>query len=276
MDAHATTLGHDRPYLARSEPLPRQRDDVTPQWLTRLLANRYPGIVVRDLETIEVESTHTTKVRLRWELNDVGRAAGIPETVCLKCNWSGLRTGNICELEARFYEALGSSLAGLVPATFYADWDDDRRGNGIVVMEDLALTPGAFGANDDDLGVDGVAAGLEALARIHAASWGDPRLESWNWLPRSMDTPNDTDQVILYWNYILYNLTDESHAGAVPAWVHESPERLAHALDELSAYEREHRGPACIVHGDAHQGNSFLRAGGQRIWLDWQMVRKGR
>jgi len=29
------------------------------------------------------------------------------------------------------------------------------------------------------------------------------------------------------------------------------------------------------VHGDAHQGNSFLRADGQRVWVDWQLVRKG-
>jgi aminoglycoside phosphotransferase (APT) family kinase protein len=57
--------------------------------------------------------------------------------------------------------------------------------------------------------------------------------------------------------------------------VHDSPERLAHALDELAAYEREHAGPMCVVHGDTHQGNSFLRADGQRLWLDWQMVRKG-
>ena len=269
-------LGEDRPYLERTDPLPRQLDDVTPAWLTEVLANRYPGIVVRDIERIETDNTHTTKVRLRWDLNDVGRSAGIPETVCLKANWSGLRTGDICELEARFYQELGARLDGLVPATFFADWDDNRGGNGVVVMEDLGTTPGVFGSSDDHPGVDGVAAGLEALAKIHAAHWDDPWLESWDWLRRSMDTPNDADQVILYWNYIRYNLADPAYAAFVPAWVHESPERLGHALDELSAYEREHGGPRCIVHGDADQGNSFRRADGRLLWLDWQLVRKGR
>jgi hypothetical protein len=251
--------------------------DVTPQWLTQLLANRYPGIVVRDFETIEVKNTHTTKVRLRLDLNDEGRAAGIPEAVCLKSNWSGFRTQGICELEARFYDLLlNAGLHLPVPDVFYADWDDDSWGNGIVVMEDLVHTPGSFGASHDDLGIDGVAKGLEAIARVHAACWGDPRLASETWLHPSMATANDADQMNIYWHYIEFNLADPAFADAVPAWMFDSPGLLHHALDELSAYELNHPGPSALVHGDAHQGNSFLRADGQRIWIDWQMVRKGR
>ena len=269
-------LGADRPYPTRTDPLPRQLAEVTPQWLTGLLANRYPGIVVHDFETVEVKSSHTTKVRLRLDLNDVGRSAEIPENVCLKCNWSGFRTQGICELEARFYDLLFNAGLNLpVPNVFYADWDDDRWGNGIVVMEDLVRTPGSFGASQDDLGIDGVAEGLETLARIHAACWGDPRLESSTWLHPSMGTANDADQMNLYWNYIAFNLSDPAFVAAVPDWMYDSPGRLHHALDELAAFELGHRGPSSLVHGDAHQGNSFLRADGQRIWIDWQMVRKG-
>jgi aminoglycoside phosphotransferase (APT) family kinase protein len=61
----------------------------------------------------------------------------------------------------------------------------------------------------------------------------------------------------------------------VPEWVYERPDLLNHALDELSAYELALPGPRCLVHGDAHQGNSFLRANGERVWHDWQLVRKG-
>jgi hypothetical protein len=282
-DCHMTTaaaptpLGADRPYPTRTAPLPRQLADVTPQWLTGLLANRFPGIVVHDFEVVEVKSTHTTKVRLRLDLNDVGRSAGVPEYVCLKCNWSGFRTQGICELEARFYDLLFNAELHLpVPDVFYADWDDDRWGNGIVVMEDLVGTPGSFGASHDDIGIDGVANGLETLARVHAACWGDSLLDSRTWLHRSMATPNDADQMLLYWQYITFNLADPAYAAAVPTWMYDSPDLLHHAFDELAAYERDHPGPSSLVHGDAHQGNSFLRADGQRLWIDWQMVRKGR
>ncbi|MGD9794599.1 MAG: phosphotransferase [Acidimicrobiia bacterium] len=255
--------------------MPRRIDELSAPWLSRLLGNRYPGIAVEDLEIVDVKSSHTTKVRLRLKLNDVGRAAGIPENVCIKTNWSGMHTGEICEREARFYHLLSTGLDFPVPLSFYSDWDDDSRGNGIVVMEDLALSPGAFGLSSDHLGIDAVATGLETLARIHGAMWGDPRLATWDWLKQNMDTDNDTEQVVQYWNYIHFNLADPEFQDAVPSWVLETPELMAHVLDELAAYEREQLGPRCLVHGDTHQGNSFLRADGQRVWVDWQLVRKG-
>jgi hypothetical protein len=240
-----------------------------------MLALRYPGIVVHDFDEVELKNSHTTKLRVRLDLNGVGRAAGIPEHVCLKANWSGLRTGLICEREARFYHLISEGLDAPVPHAYFADWDDDGRGNGMVVMEDLGLSPGAFGASDDHLGIDAVAAGLESLALVHGAMWGDPRLQSWRWLAPSMGTENDSEQVIDYWNYIWFNLTDPAYESAVPAWVYDSPGLLNHVLDELSAYELALPGPRCLVHGDAHQGNNFLRANGERVWVDWQLVRKG-
>lgn len=268
-------LGSDRPYPARTERLPRYLSEVTPEWLTGLLANRYPGIEVRDWEIVETKNSHTTKLRVRLDLNEVGVAAGIPEQVCLKANWSGLRTGLICEREARFYHLISEGLTCPVPTVHYADWDADGNGNGVVVMEDLAISEGVFGASDDHLGVDGVAAGLESLAQVHGAMWGDPRLDSFYWLAPSMGTENDTEQVIEYWRYIWFNLTDPAYEAVLPTWVYDNPEIMNHALDELSAFERALPGPRSLVHGDAHQGNSFLRADGQRLWVDWQLVRKG-
>jgi Phosphotransferase enzyme family len=264
----------DRPYPARSGRLPRHVDDVSAEWLTGLLANRYPGIVVDDLEVLDIKSSHTTKVRVAWALNDVGRRAGIPGQVCLKSNWSGMATGDICEREARFYHLVGDDLTAPVPRSFYADWDDDGSGAGIVVMEDLAATPGRFGASTDWLGIDGVAAGLQTLATLHGALWGSDRLDQAG-LAGSMDTIVDTEQVIQFWNYIAFNLTDPDYAAVVPEWVHTTPWLMQFALDELSAHERQLPGPKCLVHGDAHQGNSFLRASGERVWLDWQLVRQG-
>jgi hypothetical protein len=268
-------LGTDRPYLARTTPLPRSVDDVTPQWLTGMLAQRYSGIVVRDFETIELKQSHTSKLRVRLDLNEVGVAAGIADRVCLKSNWSGMRTGLICEREARFYYLIGEGLDCPVPRAYFADWDADGHGNGLVVMEDLAESPGAFGASDDHLGIDAVAAGLESLAAVHGAMWDDPRLAAYDWLAPSMGTENDSEQVRDYWHYIWFNLTDPEYEAVVPAWVYDTPELMHHALDELSAFELGLRGTKCLVHGDAHQGNSFLRANGERVWVDWQLVRKG-
>ena len=131
------------------EPLPRRLDEVTPQWLTRLLAQRWPGIIVHSFDEIECKNSHTTKLRVRLHLNDIGLAAGIPEQVCLKANWSGMKTGQITEREARFYGLMRDNLDYPIPVSYFADWDTDGSGNGIVMMEDLSVSPGRFGLSDD-------------------------------------------------------------------------------------------------------------------------------
>ena len=267
----------DRPYPARQGQLPRDLETVTPQWLTGLLSNRYPGLVVEAMTVAELKNSHTTKVRLVLELNDVGRASGLPDRVCLKSNWSeGFESGDICELEARFYHLMQGQLNAPLPKTYYTDWDGDGGGRGIVVMEDLGAAPGEFGNSAHHLGVDGVAKGLESLAVLHGALWDSPRLEAQTWLHRSMDTEVDTGQLLRMYNYWALNTAKPSYQAILPKWIYETPELFAHAFDELAAFERAQTAPYCLVHGDSHQGNSFLRANGERVWHDWQLVRKGR
>lgn len=266
----------DRPYPTRQGRLPRHLHEVNSQWLSRLLAHRYTGIEVHGLSVVEIKNSHTTKLRVALELNEVGRAAGIPSQVCLKSNWSeGFESGDICELEARFYHLMRDQLQAPVPRSYYADWDGDGGGRGVVVMEDLGVAEGDFGNSAHHLGVDGVARGLESLAALHGALWDSPLLAAQSWLQTSMNTPVDTDQVLRMYNYIKLNLAKPSYQAFLPRWLYDQPTLLAHAFDELAEFERTQPGPRCLVHGDSHQGNSFLRAGGERVWHDWQLVRQG-
>ncbi|MEY2892413.1 MAG: hypothetical protein RJA98_2321 [Pseudomonadota bacterium] len=265
-----------RPYLAREGRLPRDLHEVTAPWLTGLLQHRYPGVAVRGMTVVELKNSHTTKLRLALELNEVGVAAGIPTQVCLKSNWSeGFESGDICELEARFYHLMREQLHAPVPGSYFVDWDGDGGGRGIVVMEDLGAAAGQFGHSTHHLGVDGVARGLESLAVLHGALWDSPLLPAQTWLQTSMDTPVDTEQLRRNWNYIALNLAKPSYQAVLPRWLFETPELFAHAFDELAHFARIQPGPHCLVHGDAHQGNSFLRANGERVWHDWQLVRQG-
>lgn len=274
----------DRPYPARSGCLPRDLAEVTPAWLSGLLQHRYPGLEVRDMTVLEVKNSHTTKLRLALELNSVGQAGGIPRQVCLKSNWSeGFESGDICELEARFYFMMRGhgrdlpldALRAPVPATYYADWDGDGGGRGVVMMEDLGAADGRFGHSSQQLGVDGVATALESLAVLHGALWDSPVLAAQSWLQTSMDTPVDTEQVLRMHNYIALNLVKPAYRAFLPQWLYDTPELFVHAFDELAEFARTQPGPHCLVHGDSHQGNSFLRGNGERVWLDWQLVRRG-
>ncbi len=277
MTGSLLAMSAGRPYPQRIGRLPRQLGEISAAWLTQLLQPCYPGIEVLALEVVEVRNGHTTKLRARLELNDVGRQAGIPSHVCLKSNWSeGFESGDICELESRFYHLARVWPDAPLPATYFTDWDADGGGRGVVVMEDLGLAAGRFGHSTDHLGVDGVARGLESLATLHAATWADPQLHRQGWLPVSMANPVDTDGLLRMYNYIKVNLRKDDYHQRLPRWMYETPELFSHAFDELAAFERAQTSPICLIHGDSHQGNSFLREDGQRIWLDWQLARRGR
>lgn len=277
MTERSLDLPAGRPYPQRNGRLPRQLQEVTAQWLTQLLQPRYPGVEVLALEPVQVRNGHTTKFRARLTLNDAGQRAGIAPHLCLKSNWSeGFESGDICELEARFYHLASSWPQAPLPKTYFTDWDADGGGRGIVVMEDLGLAAGQFGHSTDHLGVDGVAAGLESLATLHGATWGSAQLQQQAWLPVSMANPVDCDGLLRMYNYIQVNLSKPEYQRVLPSWMYDSPQLFSHAFDEMAAFEREQTSPGCLIHGDAHQGNSFLRPDGQRVWLDWQLARWGR
>ncbi len=277
MASDATILTDDRPYPARVDPLPRDLDQVTPEWLTSVMRNRYPGIDVRGWDVVEVRNGHTTKMRVKLDLNQVGRDAGIPANVCLKSNWGGgFADVDIHALEARFYHYLRDQMSVPSPKAYFTDWDSVSQNQGLVVMEDLADAGGHFGHSTDHMGVDAVATAFEGYARYHGASWGDRRLTEAAWLPTSMATPIDCDQLDMMWGWAEKNIVKPAYQAMLPRWLLDDPQRFRDVFRALTRYEQAQPGAHCIVHGDSHQGNTFVRANGERLWMDWQLVRKGR
>lgn len=256
-----------------------QLDQVTPAWLTRTLQHRYPDLVVNDFKIVKVISGHTTKVRLKLDLNDAGRTAGIPEHVCLKGNFSGdPLSSNVCALEARFYRYVRDDLAVPAPEAYYADWDDtDGRLQGVVVMEDLVAAGGKFGGSTEPLNVAQAKQALVGFADLHGGWWGSPKLDQHTWLVTSM-APNtiDSDQYRYLGKYIETNVHLPERIAILPNWFLDEPARLSRAFDTLTAHEQKQTGPRCLIHGDAHLGNTYARPDGTRLFIDWQLVRKGR
>jgi Ecdysteroid kinase-like family len=262
------------PY-GRSTPMPIRWQEVTAEWLTGVLGNDYPGIGIVDMSTVELRNTHTTKLRVSVEWNEVGREAGLPPSLCLKANFTGRANPlDICEIEARFYHEMVAGTDVAAPLCWYSDWDGDGSGQGLVVLQDLLDLGGEFGSTYQHIGVDAVAAGLEDLAGLHATFWASPKLAA-PWLPTSMDTRGDSDQARLMWWLVEENLARDVYRARLPGWMVEDRQRFLRAYDLLNVYARAQCGPPTIVHGDAYLGNTYLKPDGRRIWLDWQMVRKG-
>ncbi|WP_380879675.1 aminoglycoside phosphotransferase [Sphingomonas sp. DBB INV C78] len=267
------------PYPSRTTPLPWNRDAITAEWLGRTMANRYPGVAAESLELVQLFDSHTTKMRVRVGWDMAGKAAGLPENLCLKSNWSGaFNDVDICALEARFYHFLAGKMQVPTAACYYADWDDDGRGQGLIVLEDLVERGGKFGHSTQHTGIDGIASALEGLARLHGSLWDSPVISETAapWLQTSMRTPVDHDQVRIMWHWICENLKDPNFRAIAPSHYLAEPRRVEWAFDRLVQFERSFEAPFCVILGDCHQGNTYILPDGERLWLDWQLARRGR
>ncbi len=268
-----------RPYPSRTEPLPWSRDAVTADWLGRTLANKYLGVVAEKMDVVQLFDSHTTKMRVAVDWNAAGHAAGLPRALCLKSNWSSMFNNvDICALEARFYHFLSGALKVPTATCYYADWSDDGSGQGLAVLEDLTERGGKFGHSTQHVGVEGVASALEGLAQLHGSLWNSDIISERNapWLQTSMRTPVDHDQLRIMWPWIEENLKDPNFRAVAPRHYLDDPRRILQAFDGLTAFERAFEAPYCVIVGDCHQGNTYILPEGERLWLDWQLVRRGR
>jgi hypothetical protein len=266
-----------RPYPERTEPLPKAREQINADWLTRTLRRRYPGVVALHFQETEFINTHTSKLRFRVGWNDEGARAGLPAHMCIKMNLTGAwnRT-DIHALEARFYHFLAAEMQVPTAKCYYADWEDDGSGHGLVVLEDLYHRGGRFGHTTDQPSVEDVCRMLEGLALLHGSLWESPKLDSYRWLQTSMDTMVDNEQGRMLWSYFEDNLKRAEFRALTPRHILKDPHRVEHAYDKLVARERALSGPRCVIVGDCHPGNTYLLSNGERLWLDWQLVRRGR
>src|SRR3546814_10104476 len=95
---------------------------------------------------------------------DAGKAAGLPRNLCIKSNWGGqFDNVDIHALEARFYHFLTDKLTAQTATCYYADWNDDGSGQGLVVLEELIDRGGKFGRSEEHTSE------LQSLMRISYA-----------------------------------------------------------------------------------------------------------
>jgi hypothetical protein len=268
-----------RPYPGRTEPLPKGRFTPTGEWFTKLLGNKYPGIAAHRFEILRVLDSHTTKVVVKVAWNDVGVQNGLPDELVIKTNWSGdFDNVDICALEARFYHFLADKSSIATAKCYYADWDDSGSGEGIIVLENLDKLGGHFAHSLDEHTLDSLEKAVRDCARFHGALWNSPLIqpEAAPWLPTSMDVPVDYDQLRIMWRWLPTNLADPNFRAVAPKHFLDDPTRLIVAFDNLATYERAFASPYCLILGDCHQGNTYVLPSGDRLWLDFQLVRRGR
>lgn len=251
--------------IGRLLPLPRTVGDLDAAAMSSLM-----GRPVTSVSVLDGDAGTSSRARLALTGEDV------PTTVFVKMAAETVATrlmgelGNLAETETRFYSQLSSELTG-VPRCHGSRFDP-RTGRFVLILEDLAdpsAGPCDFPDTLHPIDADRAALVVELLARLHATFWG--RL------------PERRGGGPLGW---LYSASEDSASLLTAPLLRTSARRLAERtglpvergrfIDEnyRAAAALIDRGPHTVMHGDAHPGNLYFRAGRAGL-LDWQAVRRG-
>ena len=259
-----------------SSVIPKNLEDVTPDWLTNAL--RSSGAVDRArVVAIDLERVgggylgQYALLNLRYDFTETG--APVSMFLKLPLPDGALREFSVAaglyRTEARFYESLASRLGVRVPRCYFSGFDDDS-GDFAMLLEDLA--PGGPEQFPWGRAVDDAEAIIVRLARMHAMWWESPELARYSWL-----SPVDS----------LREIIEPRYAGWLAACIrkvaHRDDRSLLHVgqrigehLDDILRMLSEH--PQTLVHGDFWIANvlSTGESGNPLAFVDWQFVSRGR
>lgn len=249
-------------------PLPLTIDSISCDWLSAALRTRAPQVTVKHFDIVDINHGTCTKIRLRLEMDEQGKKAGIPQTVILKGGFEPHSRDMFLTLEKEVnaYRDLYKVLELQSPKCYFADDSKEQR-QGIVIIEDLVARGVTFCHPLQPQTHEQVALRLSALAKFHASSWNHPALEAngqWQWA-RDM-----LDEICVYMGRYLeplsWNRFVGSPRGAAASvyfhdleWMKESLARLPKIAQGL---------PRCILHGDTHLGNLYIDPDGTPGFFD--------
>jgi hypothetical protein len=254
--------------------VPRGPGEITREWLTAVLCASTPGARVTDVTATGESAGTTTRGSLTVSYNEIGRAAGLPSTLFVKCTSTAaqrlmLGLGGLIEGEPEFYRRVRPLLEIEAPSGYFAAVDR-RSWRSVVVMEDVVASRGAsFWEPSTRLGRDRIEDLLSGVAVWHGAMWRSERLDRWSWLKTPADQMRVIDSLI-------------GIANRVPAGVRRAGAVIPLALRKADLYAALRRsmqaaseGPQTYLHGDLHIANTYLTRAGDVGFADWQVGLRG-
>ncbi len=246
--------------LVQQTALPATPEQITADWLTEAL-----GQPVESVQFPDVVWGTATKVRLEVTYAEDAAGGDPPRHLCAKGGFdermSDWGLGPAYVLEARFFGELAARFAG-VPRCWFAGVDP-AGGQGVVLLDDLVATGCTFGDPTAPWTADDVAAALEVQANWHAQTSGGP-----DWLEVGSSAPRGAASMFLSREHWDKHFAQDG-APVLPDSL-QDPDRILRAFERLWA--EDDSGPHCVVHGDAHLGNTYRDAQGNPGFLDWQTV----
>jgi hypothetical protein len=261
--------------MSNEVPLIWQVDEITPEWLSAVLAQGgHPRAVVESFSAERIGTGQVGEnVRLALRFNAEPEAA--PTSLVVKfpspneVSRSTAVAQGIYAREVNFYTDIASTVLIRTPHCWHADVspEGDRF---VLVFEDMA--PGTQGDQLMGCTADQAALAMTQAARLHAPRWNDPALEKIEWLSR----PSAESAALLQMVYQgVFPGFEARFAQRLPGEVIELARRFG---QRVGAWAANLSGPRAVAHGDFRLDNMLFNEGPDAPPLavvDWQTCSHG-
>ena len=258
-------------------PVPRAFDQVTPEWLTRVLALTVPGVEVLTARVDPTMGHKPNKARVHLTHNKAGQEAGLTPTLVVKGTFNGtVSRGSIIDFsnmaELVSYRDIVPKIEINAPRLIYQNWEAHPSESVVLLFEDMAYrNPTYFPNGFATLSYGQAARILEASARFHAQTWNSPAFEQGGeWGPGTPVGENgrrirsDYFDILPASDHWRESVTSPRGA-AIPRLLRDA-DRMAAAWRRLVDMLETHG--KVIVHGDEHLGNFFVEPDGRPGFYD--------
>lgn len=176
---------------------------------------------------------------------------------------------SIYRREAEFFYSIGPVVPEFrLPPSWYAGVDGPLgRGQGLVIMTDLRPLSFTFGDPLSPWPVGRVRDGLTQLAALHAKTWHAP-LATYPWLANEAPIRDIIRQLMAPAAWAV-RFGDAAARPPVPDYLAER-DRVVAGFEALWRQDEANARFRCVLHGDAHIGNTSISPGGAPGFLDLQ------
>jgi aminoglycoside phosphotransferase (APT) family kinase protein len=266
-----------RPKARRRDDVPCSTGAITPEWLTAVLCEKYPGASVTQVDVKPASAGTHERHRLILTYNEAGRRAGLPTSMFTKSLPSVVTRmiggfNGTARAEGRFYTQLRPLLQIEAPVGHHAA-SDRRTLASILLLEDLVATKSATFCNHRTYVSRTMAQDMiDLLAAVHARFYADRELATrYRWLasyPRWFTIGADKMSLQYYtqkaFDVASHHIPEEVLARRHAVW--------PAAISALAIHES---GPQGLLHSDVHIGNWYQTAAGRMGLCDWQCLSRG-
>ncbi|MGW1546850.1 phosphotransferase [Streptomyces sp. NPDC002346] len=258
------------------ETVPATPDEVTDAWLTDVLCRDVPGARVLWSHTTEASAGSSTRWRTEVRYNQAGDDAGLPPTLFSKTTQrfkQRLMLGFIGILagEPTFYRDFRPRLDIEAPVGYHGGFDR-LSWRSIAVTEDLVATKDAeFVTALRPVSRSEIEDLLANMAAWHGRFWEAPEVARNERLHRPLSYVRRSAET--------FGIAEVARAGvdlageAVPVSLRNRTDDALKAL--WAGLEECSTGPATLLHGDPHIGNTYVTGDGRMGFTDWQIIQRG-